>query len=101
WAGTGDQFPVQPENRHNHDIRNEAVSHVRGVLRPHRDGDEMLLGSQLQLTPGAPACDRSLTNKGSHERRLVGNTPGKRLDHARQLGSTDRPPAANSLSYFQ
>ncbi len=100
WAGSGAQLPVQPERRHNRGILDKDFPRVPGVLRPHQGGGETPPEWPLPPRPGAQEYGRSQGSKGGHEYGRVGNTLGKTMDHARQPGSADRPPAANSLSQF-
>src|SRR5262249_43242392 len=101
WAGSDGHLLVPPMLHYNRGIPNKDAAHAPHALRPNPDGGERPPGWLLQLTTTAQACDRSHQSKPSRVSRRVGNTPGKRLGHGQQLGSTGRPRLANLLSYYR
>src|SRR5262249_15588777 len=98
WASSGGQLPVQPGRRHNRDIPSKDSAHAQDAFHQRPDEGERPPAGLLPLTPSARMYGRRQESKANHELRLVGNTLGKKLDHARQPGLADRLPGGNPLS---
>ena len=77
---------------------------MQGVLHRHRGGGEALPRSLLQLTQDAQGYGPYEGGKAHHEPRRVGNTPGKKLGHARQpdlqVGGLEEIPLGNNAETF-